>query len=304
MTDTQSPTGQACDAETDHVLAERLKIIRLKQAGIDEATKIVYDRKESLKEAKDMREGRILDLGDFIRDGSLPLFDRPEDGNTGIPETEQDGWRIIHLSELTDPIIKPAVLAKLANAGIETIGEMADKTALATASPDGSDQFDLVHIPGIGAKAADHIEDALAAFWERRKNQQAIEAYQASIREIPASAIKLPKDKSLFDYYCAPELAEATDDKPAEVRAFEHDKCFYTITASDGTEDGPKTAEAWRLTITGTHYAGPIRNRGPHPTDLWRGYEGQVVVVNGKERIMTDQVQIMLDKQTPSTAGG
>ncbi len=280
-------TTQTTDAETDHVLAERLKIIRLKQAGIDEASKIVYDLKERLKEAKDVREGRVLDLGDFIRDGSLPLFPDPEnpksprDQGSEIRNPKSDeSWRTIHLSELTDPIIKPAVLAKLANAGIETIGEMADKTA--------SDKFDLTDVQGIGDKAAEDIHAALEAFWARWKDQQAQRAYKANIRDIPASAIKLPKGKTLFDYYCAPELAAATVENPAEVRAFEYGNVFYTITASDGTDKSAKTAEAYQLVPEGD-YPGL-------PADFpYRKWEGMVVIVNDERRVMTGEVRIVLE---------
>ncbi len=281
MTDTQTREQAA-----DPTAAERLITIRRMQSGIDDAAKVVADCKEALHDAKETWNVHVMELGDFIRDGSLPLFDRPEDRNTGIPETEQDeAWRTIHLSELTDPIIKPAVLAKLANAGIETIGEMADKKT--------SDLPALTDIPGIGAKAAGDIDDALAAFWTRWTDQQNAEAYQASIQEIPASAIKLPKDKSFFDYYCGLVLGEETG-IPAKVDAFEHDGFLYTIASANGGEDAQKTAEAWALIPKG-NYGPPSRNAGPHPTDPWMGYEGRVVVFNDKKMVMTGEVRIVLE---------
>ena len=289
MTDTKQTCDQAPgapDGVADPTAAERWITIRRMQSGIDEAAKVVADCKKAFHDAKETWSVHVMELGDFIRDGSLPLFENPQ---SEIPNPQSaEPWRTIGLNELDDPAISPSILAKLANAGIETIGDLADKTA--------SDAFSLTDITGIGPAAAKTVDDALEAFWGRWDKKQRCEDYFAAIEEIPASEIELPKDKSFFDYYCAAELAEATDDKPAEVDAFEHNGNLYTITAGNGNEEEHKTAEAWKLEPP-DEYDGPTRNAGPHPTYHWLGYEGRIVIVKNERRVMTDQARIVLDEK-------
>lgn len=58
----------------------RLDVIQEMQAAVDVAARRVAGIKEDLKSAKELWEGRVEALGNFIRNGSMPLpFGEDED---------------------------------------------------------------------------------------------------------------------------------------------------------------------------------------------------------------------------------
>jgi DNA-directed RNA polymerase alpha subunit len=65
-----------------------------------------------------------------------------------------------------EPAAKPSVLAKLKDAGIETVGQLADYTK----------EHDLSDIPGIGGASKEEIEAVLDPFW--KQHGEAVEGQQ------------------------------------------------------------------------------------------------------------------------------
>ena len=82
-------TDKKTDAETDQALRDRLEIIRRKQGDIDKAAVIVGDLKADLKTAKDSWEGKVVDLGEFIR-GEGPLFEESQSAVSDQPSAKEE----------------------------------------------------------------------------------------------------------------------------------------------------------------------------------------------------------------------
>lgn len=123
--------------------------------------------KEDLKSEKQHYEDAVNELRQLVRRGPdrqqrLPFPDddqvTPEPITVNTTETDDDSWKptpIIELDGLAEPIKN-----KLLDAGISTVGELADFTATGNL---------LTDVKGIGAAKAEKIEAALEKFWEGRK---------------------------------------------------------------------------------------------------------------------------------------
>ena len=158
-------TVQETETENE-ILTSRLKIIRLKQAGIDEASKIVADITERLKEAKKMRESRIHDLGDFIRGGEMPLFEGNKASESASAErVTGDDWKTVRLDSLATPAISPRYLKAMEEntPPIRTLGELADWQS-------EKGDFWAKDIKGLGETGQDELVNATTAYWDRINN--------------------------------------------------------------------------------------------------------------------------------------
>ncbi len=117
---------------------------------------------EIAKASKKNLESRIADLRRTIRkfNEKLPLLDgkEPQEGSatasTDAPPSPE--WADVAVDILITHGVSMAISNKLADAGIETLGQLA-------AWNDGTKN--LTDIPGIGQAKADKIRDALEGFW-------------------------------------------------------------------------------------------------------------------------------------------
>lgn len=126
--------------------------------GKDAAAKAAKKRMEAANE-------ELIQLVAEARKG-LPLFDRPRAdppaGMTAEAPAGDAGWREASISVLhVEHGLPSAVEAKLRDAGLDTIGRLADFTAADNR---------LTDVPGIGPAKAEAVEDALAKFWAARQN--------------------------------------------------------------------------------------------------------------------------------------
>lgn len=136
----------------------------------------VESLKDDLKSAKQRYDDAVDELRDLIRRGPdaqarlpFPEDDGPRElGHVTITKplttntsTEPDeSWKptpIVELESLPQPIKD-----KLLDAGISTVGELADYT---------SQGNQLTDIKGIGAAKAEKIEAAMEKFWESRNSE-------------------------------------------------------------------------------------------------------------------------------------
>jgi len=156
---------------------ERLRRIRAAQKLIDAAHEDVEACKSSLKDAKEIWEGRVQELLGLIRNcDDLPLFAKdklsPRDdaeafldveNAAGPPQAEDESWRAVELKDLHDPAISKRILGALFQSEhcITTIGEFADWQA------DKGHAW-VAKIKGLGETGREQIENALEAFWKRR----------------------------------------------------------------------------------------------------------------------------------------
>lgn len=122
-----------------HVVAER-------QVKVWEAEGHLESAKGTLKYAEKQWEQAVTDLCETIdeKPAEPTLFD-------GAPDNE--AWRVVTLAELQ---IEGAIAEKLTEAGLTTLGAIADHT--------GADKK-LIDVPGIGPASAEKIEAAMDAYW-------------------------------------------------------------------------------------------------------------------------------------------
>ena len=87
-----------------------------------------------------------------------PLFDQPAlaDPVVSDPAPESEPWRDVPIADLGRFGLSPTIVAKLVDAGLGTIGSMADYTA---------SEKRLTDLPGIGPGKAEKIEEAMLGFW-------------------------------------------------------------------------------------------------------------------------------------------
>lgn len=119
--------------------------------------------KKQTASAKELWELHQEETQRFIASLSeeLPLFDKPA---APAPANEpadvapaEDDWRSFPVTDL--PELSTGISAKLVEAGLATIGALADWTAAGNRLHD---------VPGIGAAKAERIEASLEAFWQAR----------------------------------------------------------------------------------------------------------------------------------------
>lgn len=136
--------------ENERALAEIAEVNR----RVDKAWEDWQEAKAVAAERKSIFDDTVTELRATIRsiDTPLPLFDR----KPAQPEGE-NAWREVLLVEALQGV-PSSILAKLAEAGLTTVGQMADFTQ--------SER--LVDVPGIGQAKAEQIEAALESFWARR----------------------------------------------------------------------------------------------------------------------------------------
>lgn len=133
---------------------ETLAEIRKIEKDIAEAEVRYEEHKDEAKAWKAHFDNRVAKLRDKCRSLSepLPLFE--SNGQATL-----DGWRDITIEEAL-PGIPPALLKRLIDSELSTVGAMADYTAAEKRFSD---------LKGIGDAKAEAIEKALEQFWERRK---------------------------------------------------------------------------------------------------------------------------------------
>jgi len=148
----QDPSEPEVQVDDEQAKAEAE---RKKLAEIREQAKRACERHARFLEAKDATsaakaqwESAVETLQDLCLEGdeSLPLLD----------SAEPEDWRRVRLDSM-EPAAKPSVLAKLKDAGIETVGQLADYTR----------EHDLLDIPGIGGASKEEIEAVLDPFWKQ-----------------------------------------------------------------------------------------------------------------------------------------
>lgn len=130
-----------------------LSKIREANLQVDRAWLEWDQSKKQTAEYKSAYEAAVAELRAIIHRAStpLPLFDQQPQ-----PEGE-NAWREVLLVEALQGV-PSNILAKLAEAGLTTVGQMADFTQ--------SER--LIDVPGIGQAKAEQIEAALESFWARR----------------------------------------------------------------------------------------------------------------------------------------
>lgn len=79
------------------------------------------------------------------------------DGVVKVAATGEDAWRDAPIVDLE---LSASILAKLTEAGLDTVGKLADWTASGK---------ELTDIKGIGAQSSETIADALEKFWARNR---------------------------------------------------------------------------------------------------------------------------------------
>jgi len=105
-----------------------------------------------------------------VRHG-LAVPTRPNEP-ASAPTAGVGDWKAQRLDELSEPAIPAVTLTKLADKGIETVGDLANRDAK-------SGQWALKSIKGIGKAARDKIADALEAFWLRQGAATTAETFES-----------------------------------------------------------------------------------------------------------------------------
>ena len=154
-------------------------LARIADAGkaLEIAEEEEKEAKIEAREAKAKRERLRKELHRIIREETSnepTLFNRPPprtDAASTASATPDDGddWRSVPLNSLGLPA---GLLGKLAEANIETMGELSDWT---DPTRNGGREKRLTDIKGIGPGAIEKIEAATTQFWaERNKRRAAI----------------------------------------------------------------------------------------------------------------------------------
>lgn len=119
--------------------------------------------KKRLEAAQDRLNAHIRRVDQAHED--MPLFDRGDPGADADAPAEPEAWRSFGIATLADFGLADTIVSKLTDAGIETIGDLADWTAMKS----------LTDIPGVGGATAEKIESALEGFWKLNSPQPAAE---------------------------------------------------------------------------------------------------------------------------------
>lgn len=124
----------------------------------------VEEARQALKAKKEILGGITSDLHRAVWEAAhpeiFPLYQAESNGKAQELAPGDDSWKAIKLTEAL-PDLSAAILAKLHEASIDTMGELQQWTA------DGKKR--ITDIKGIGAGAAEKIEEACTAFWASRK---------------------------------------------------------------------------------------------------------------------------------------
>jgi len=197
---TQEATAGQDEARETAARLDHLKKIETQAAHVAALETKFDGLHDAAAEAKKALDAAARELTDLILAGArpLPLFDTPPETNAeGVPWGED--WRPTRLANLDNPRIPPALLLKLADAGIETLKQLAARD-LAEAGPN--------RIPGIGPVALGKITDAVDAYWKRYPHP----APTATLAEMPL----LPPETTLAEPEPTPEEPKA--EKPRTAR--------------------------------------------------------------------------------------
>lgn len=200
------------------------------------------DAAKRAKKAMESAQDRVNKLLDEFADGPLPIeqqAERNRNGNAdpsalfaedGNPADEsaqaeaqepgeigvvgdEDAWRYVDIGEIGNHGIKPAVIKRLREAKIGTIGDLAAYT---------SADRNLTDVPGIGEETRNAIIDAMIAYFEAHpmpKPQVVDPTAEANGGETPETGLESP---------------EMPQDEPAEPGTSDH-----TDEPSDASESGP-----------------------------------------------------------------
>uniref|UniRef100_A0A6M3L2T4 Uncharacterized protein n=1 Tax=viral metagenome TaxID=1070528 RepID=A0A6M3L2T4_9ZZZZ len=157
-----STVEHTADGLADHE-AKHYRQICVREKEVARLKAEFNDTREVAKEAKKAYEAEADALHALIHRGPDPQKRLPgiEEGEVeanpeaDVQEAEERQWREIPLADLKIPA---GTLGKLAEAGLETIGALADWQQ-------EKGEFWAVDIAGIGPKAAVKIEEVLLAAW-------------------------------------------------------------------------------------------------------------------------------------------
>lgn len=173
--------------EDDQFKADLAEMIEQTDAKHDEFTKLDKAAKSAKKSWEAMVE-QVLAMGRRNKE-EHPLFDGKAEVNASfVPDGEvidadyslrqiggpvlldehtassDDSWKVIEVAELGRHGLSDGVITKLYDAGMSTLGAMANWS---------SSGKRLTDLPGIGESKAAEIEDALESFWiARASNEQ------------------------------------------------------------------------------------------------------------------------------------
>lgn len=192
--------------------------LRQAEAALEQARERVKTKEAAVA---DLNEQMHKVIEEIENPGKYPLYQAPSLPNgaastTGKPASQapaDESWKNVRLESLTEPPISEYLLKLLADAGIETMGELQAWTASGK---------QIGQIKGIAAGYAEKIERATTAYWERNKNQIAAAVGKlatatdpnakgsAAAAGTPAAGDK-PKATSIFD----PIMAEPLHNLPA-----------------------------------------------------------------------------------------
>ena len=153
---------------------EELDTFTKRIGGLEDAIrkhdKTIEEKRQDLKSAKELRAGCVSEMRRLAFEKNHPeahpLFNgKPSANGNGKHEPEDESWKLVKLEELTSPAIPKALLQKLHDANLYTLGELATWTA-----QDGGRKR-ISDINGIGPAMAEKIELATTGFWEKRAKQ-------------------------------------------------------------------------------------------------------------------------------------
>lgn len=164
-------------------------------------------------------------------DEEYPLFDRKaqDAGVVADPSEGDQSWRSASILELGGYGLTPAVIVKLGEDGIGTMGTLADHT--------NSGKL-LTDIPGVGRAKAEAIEAALEGFWaaQRTRTDAMLQAYcegvEAKREADPDGGFDAGSDGQQTHHDPDAERA-AREEKACEVADRIHDAAFPENRAAD-----------------------------------------------------------------------
>lgn len=159
----------------------------------------IEETRQELKSLKERRAGNLSELRRLVWEKkhpeAHPLFNgKPSSNGNGKPHTppmqevkDDDSWKAVKLEEALQGL-SPSILTKLHDANLHTMGELQAWTAA-----DGG-RHRISDIKGVGAAAAEKIEEASTAFWARRNKELAEKAKAdsgAAATQPDAAAVQL-----------------------------------------------------------------------------------------------------------------
>lgn len=151
--------------------AESLARIADAEKALEIAEEEEKEAKIEAREAKAKRERLRKELHRIIREETSnepTLFNRPSTRSESFATPDDgDDWRSVPLNSLGLPA---GLLGKLAEANIETMGELSDWT---DPTKNSGREKRLTDIKGIGPGAIEKIEAATTQFWAERNKRRA-----------------------------------------------------------------------------------------------------------------------------------